>query len=82
MMDFASSNLGPYSDAAESPLTDAFQFTLDSDDTYVKVSRECVDAVEQFIEILATIQELRVAGRSFEAIAGALNADGIRPRWG
>jgi hypothetical protein len=33
-------------------------------------------------EVLATIRTLRAAGGSFQAIAGALNAQGIGPRRG
>jgi DNA invertase Pin-like site-specific DNA recombinase len=33
-------------------------------------------------DVLATIRSLRTAGRSLQAIAGALNAQGIRPRRG
>jgi hypothetical protein len=36
-------------DSAESALAEAFMYELDSDDTYVKVPRDRVEAVEQFL---------------------------------
>ncbi len=52
LMDHDSSNLGPDCKEAEIPLAEAFMTALDSDDTYVKVPGECIEAVEEFLKQL------------------------------
>ena len=57
LVDFGSRNGGPEAESAESPLAEAFMLALDSDDTYVKVPRDCVDLVEEFLETLDSIPD-------------------------
>ena len=57
LMDFGSSNLGPTSKAAESPLAEVFMALLDSDDTYIKVPRDHIEAVEHFLAKIAEVPE-------------------------
>jgi hypothetical protein len=49
LMDFDNGGAGADADTAESPLAEAFMLALDSDDTYVKVPSERIEAVEQFL---------------------------------
>jgi hypothetical protein len=58
LMDFGSGNSGPDSTAAESPLADVFMLALDSDDTYVKVPRDRIALVEDFLETLDSIPDI------------------------
>jgi hypothetical protein len=55
--DFDSCNLGPETAAAESHLAEAFMQSLDRDHTYVKVPRDCVHLVEDFLETLDSIPD-------------------------
>jgi len=57
LADFGSSNYGPDDKAAESPLAEAFMALLDSDETYVRVSRDHVEAVEEFLEKITAATE-------------------------
>jgi len=57
LLTFESSNGGPDNSGAESKLAEAFMFELDSDRTYVKVSRDQVETVEEYIASLSSIPD-------------------------
>jgi hypothetical protein len=58
---FENSAGGSGDESAESALAEAFMYELDSDDTYVKVPRDRVEAVEEFLETIDSIPDVDAA---------------------